>query len=261
MGKIVIGSMLLDDRFRRQGELLFRWRSYLPFILLPGAVVAILDSACSERWFGTTAEEWWDIAAVAVSLIGVAVRVGTVAFVPAGTSGRNTSEQRAETLNTTGIYSIVRNPLYLGNYLILLGFALATFSWWFVLLATLAFALYYERIIHAEESFLRGRFGTSYEAWAARTPAILPSLRLWVRPSMSFSLRSVIRREYNGILLVVAVFVMLDLTGDILAKGESISEWFHEEPGWLIALAVTVVAYSVVRVLKRHSRLLRVDGR
>ncbi|MGB8874133.1 MAG: hypothetical protein WCC75_12145, partial [Desulfobaccales bacterium] len=40
---------------------------------------------------------------------------------PRGTSGRNTQGQVAETLNTTGIYSLVRNPLYLGNFLIWLG--------------------------------------------------------------------------------------------------------------------------------------------
>ena len=224
-------------------------------------MIALLDSGFVERIFGEAVEEGWDGLALFVSLCGLAVRVLTVGFVPGSTSGRNTTEQRAAVLNTSGAYSVVRNPLYLGNFLILLGFALATMSWWFTLIACLAFALYYERIIHAEEGFLCDRFGDDYRRWAERTPAFLPALRLWRRPSLPFSLRTVLRREYNGFYLVVVVFVTMDLAGDMLAEGESFADWLAGDPAWPALFLAGTALYALVRLLKKYTGLLAVPGR
>lgn len=253
--------MLLETRLRRQGDRLFRWRSYLPLILLPAAVVALLDSGFVERLFGEVGEAVWDGFALAVAVLGLAVRVLTVGFVPSGTSGRNTQEQRAVVLNTEGAYSLVRNPLYLANFLIFLGFALATKSWWFTLIACLAFALYYERIVHAEEGFLQERFGADYLRWAERTPAFLPDPRLWRRPALPFSPRMALRREYNGFYLIVVVFAAMDLVGDMLSEGESFAEWLVADPFWPALFAVGTVAYLILRVLKKYTRVLDVTGR
>lgn len=50
------------------------------------------------------------------------------------------------------MYSIVRNPLYFGNLLIAIGLALLPGVWWLLLIVGLAFFIYYERIIAAEEA-------------------------------------------------------------------------------------------------------------
>ena len=99
--------------------------------------------------------EIWQGCCLAVSLLGLVVRIITVGRAPMGTSGRNTREQVANTLNSTGMYSVVRHPLYLGNYLIMMGFALWPHVWWLAVLTTCFYALYYERIMLAEEAFLR----------------------------------------------------------------------------------------------------------
>jgi hypothetical protein len=185
----------------------------------------------------------------------------TVGFVPAGTSGRNTQEQRATELNTTGIYGTVRHPLYLANYLMFLGFVLALKVWWFALIAVLVYILYYERIMLAEERFLASRFGDRYAAWARRTPAILPHLAGWTRPAYPFSLRSVLRREYNGFYLIVAYFTLLDLLTDLLLEHERFADWLRAESAWLGFFAAGTVAFVVLRHLKKHTGLLRVAGR
>src|SRR5262249_60819948 len=89
------------------------------------------------------------VACLGVSLLGLAGRVATVGFAPVGTSGRGRHEPRASRLNTTGMYSIVRNPLYVANFLVVIGIALATRTWWFPALTGLCFALVHERIVLA----------------------------------------------------------------------------------------------------------------
>jgi len=157
---------------------------------------------------------------MALSFGGLAVRWATVGFVPAGTSGRNTLAQRAATLNTTGLYSLVSNPLYLGNPLALLGLVLAVEVWWFVLVVALVCWLHIELVVAAEEVFLAQRFDDAYARWAMQTSALLRALRRWRRPEARFSLRTVLRREYNGVLAVAAAFLTLEVILDLVIEHE-----------------------------------------
>ena len=254
--------MLLRTRLQDQGDFLFRWRGVLPLALIPLALAALVESGSfgGER-FGGLFEEIWESAGLAVTLCGAALRVATAGWAPAGTSGRNTRKQKADVLNTTGTYSIVRNPLYLGNLLILLGFTMETEVWWLPLVTALLFALYYERIILREEAFLTGRFGEQYLFWAARTPAFLPRPWLWQRPDLQFSWKTVLRREYNGFYLIVAVFTALEFLSDITEDGGSLRRWDHDWSVWLVVFACSTVIWLSLRVLKRHTTLLRVPGR
>lgn len=132
---------MLCRQLVRQGRFLFRWRGVLPLVLLPIALLASFQSGQFAHWFGEPVEEAWEVLCASFCLVGLAVRALTVGFAPAGRSGRATRAQRAERLNTTGLYSITRHPLYLGNFLVFLGFVLLTKVWWFPLPAILAFAL------------------------------------------------------------------------------------------------------------------------
>lgn len=252
---------MLKDQLETQGGWLFRWRSFLPALLLPLAAFAFYESGPVVMGLGEGLESVWDGVCIAIAFAGLELRILTVGFVPAGTSGRNTQEQRATELNTTGIYGTVRHPLYLANYLMFLGFVLALKVWWFALIAVLIYILYYERIMMAEERFLAGRFGAAYTAWAKRTPAFLPRLSGWTTPAYPFSLRSVLRREYNGFYLIIAYFTLLDLLTDLVIERESLGVWVRSESGWLAFAATGTVAYLVLRHLKKHTGLLRVAGR
>src|SRR5512141_2411171 len=87
------------------GDTLFRWRSYLPLGLLPLVGLAMVRATFP---FGTdTADHVWEVCCVSLSLAGMALRIWTVGVAAHGTSGRNTREQKAETLNTTGPYSLI----------------------------------------------------------------------------------------------------------------------------------------------------------
>ena len=133
----------------------------------------------------------------------------TVAFVPRGTSGRNTKKQVATSLNRTGIYSTVRHPLYLGNFFILLGPFIYTGNIFGITIFILLFWIYYERIMFAEETFLNCKFGNEYESWASNTPAFIPDIRSYIPNQSQFSLKKVLEREYSGIFAIIIIFTLL----------------------------------------------------
>lgn len=78
-------------------------------------------------------------------------------------------DQRSDALVTTGPFSFFRNPIYLGEVLLLLSAAEITKNVWFVV-AALLFAVLVTRLqIVAEERHLEARFGDAYAEYKART--------------------------------------------------------------------------------------------
>jgi protein-S-isoprenylcysteine O-methyltransferase Ste14 len=222
--------------------------------ILPIFVVCLASSS----YLGHSHElnEFWQTACMAVSFAGLILRMIIVGHAPFGTSGRNTREQVAETLNTTGVYSIVRHPLYLANYIIIIGFTVEFHVWWLVLLTTTLYALYYERIMLAEEAFLRARFGAKFEQWAAVTPAFIPRFHGWKPFEVPFCWRTVLQREYNAFFLIIAVFFLLDLIGDSITERR-----IKIDPCWLAVLIGGFVIFATLRTLKKRTHLLTVEGR
>jgi protein-S-isoprenylcysteine O-methyltransferase Ste14 len=253
--------MLLKDRLARQGNVLFRWRSYLPLMLIPLMLVGLPQSGTLERVFGSAAETAWDGFAALLACLGVVGRVATVGFVPAGTSGRNVHGQRADALNTTGLYSVVRNPLYLGNLTILTAFALETMVWWIAPLAAVAGLLYYERIVYAEEGFLAEKYGRAYSDWAAVTPAFVPDFSRWRRPALPFCWRTALRREYHGLLVVVGGLTAIEVLTDIIGEGETPMQWAAHEGGWVWFFAIGMLLYASLRTIRKRTSWLAAPER
>jgi len=246
--------MALQDEMVRQGTWLFRYRSYLPLLLF--AVVFPVAATAPHPPSTLRAERGWEVFCLATSLFGLAIRAYVAGTTPRGTSGRNTRRQAAETLNTTGLYSVMRHPLYLGNFFIWIGVAMLPRLWWLACLVALVFWLYYERIMAAEEAFLRSRFGEAFEEWAVRTPAFVPALRQWKPAALPFCARAVLRREYSGLFGVLVALAAVDSLGDGRADGRS-----GPDELWMYLCGAGLILYVVLRILKRRTRLLAVAGR
>jgi hypothetical protein len=191
-----------------------------------------------------------------VSIFGQLIRVFTVGFAPRNTSGRNTAAgQVADELNVTGIYSIVRHPLYLGNFFMWLGPVLFLRSFWFTIIFCLVYWLYYERIMFAEEQFLRRKFGEAYDKWSEKVSAFIPFSFKVTRPSMSFSIKNVLKREYNSFVNIFVLFALLDVCRNYFLT-EKI--WLNEV--WLKSLAGALIIWAIVRSIHKYTRWLEVRG-
>lgn len=246
--------MALQEEFESLGNRFFRWRSYLPLFMGVLFLAALLSYRHPEA--PPAAGRAWQGFCLLVSAAGLAIRFFTVGFAPRGTSGRNTLGQVAEVLNTSGMYSLVRHPLYLGNLIIWLGLALFLKIWWVLVIVVMAFALFYERIIFAEERFLREKFGDDFLTWAAVTPAIMPRLKNWRPPELPFSWKSALSREYSSFFAAIASFTVLALIRDSLCRGS-----LFLDPIWLKIFIISLIIYLGLRTLKKKTRILSTTDR
>jgi hypothetical protein len=179
-----------------------------------------------------------------------------VGHTPKNTSGRNTEKQLADELNTSGIYSVVRHPLYLGNFFMWLGVAMLAENPWFVGLFIFLYWIYYERIMFAEEQFLRKEFGRIYLDWAQGTPAVIPSFKNRTAPDMSFSWKKVLKKEKNGFFAIFLVFFIFQCTGNLINKIDII------QINWLFYSTIfSGVLYLILKIIKNTSHLLDEENR
>jgi protein-S-isoprenylcysteine O-methyltransferase Ste14 len=245
---------MLIEEFKKTGTWLFRWRSYLPLVLLVLAIPAVQASVSRPNHHLLHAS--WEVLCLAIAFSGLVVRILTVGYVPAGTSGRNTLRQVASSLNVTGMYAIVRHPIYLGNFLMWFGISLLPRCWWFTVITVLIFWLYYERIMFAEECFLLEQFGDWYRQWAARTPAFIPKFNNWVKPDLPFSLKSAVSREYSTFFTIIVMFTLFKVMVGWFSQGTLLLDL----PTALL-FSLGLLTYVTIRVLKKNTGLLRAEGR
>jgi protein-S-isoprenylcysteine O-methyltransferase Ste14 len=240
----------LSEDFQKSGLILFRCRSYMPLIFFL-VVFASLDYF-HYPFQSHSIDVMWELFCIFIGASGIALRVLTVAFVPEGTSGRGTRKPSASRLNTTGMYSVVRNPLYLGNFLTYAAPVLFVRIWWVLLLFILAFTLYYERIIFAEETFLRERFGEEYVSWASRTPAFFPRFRNWTKPDLPFSWKMALFREYHGVYGLISSLFLMELASDFYIAGE-----LRFDPVWAVLFIGGTFFYATTRFLVKKTSFLK----
>ncbi len=248
--------MELRSGLEQQGDWLFRHRGTLPLLLLAVLLPALWVSPQVDFPFGAVGARVYRGLCIGAGFAGLLIRVLTVGCVPGGSSGRNTQGQVAAALNTTGIYSLLRHPLYFGNVLTYLAIVSFPGVWWAALLAALMLALYYERIILAEEAFLRAQFGEEFRAWARRTPAFFPRFGGWQPAQLRFCPRTAARREYSGLLALVLAFALLQQGMDDISQGDFVLNRL-----WASLLAAATLVYLTLRTLKRRTRLLHMPGR
>jgi protein-S-isoprenylcysteine O-methyltransferase Ste14 len=150
-----------------------------------------------------------------VALCGQAIRSLTVGLAYVIRGGKD-HRVHAESLVTRGLYAHTRNPMYLGNFFLLVGLALASNRVVFALGAIPLGIAWHWAIVMAEENFLRSKFPLSFDDYCRRVSRWWPRARglLTTIRSMRFEWRRVLAQEYQkpvDWIAATAVIVLLNL--------------------------------------------------
>jgi protein-S-isoprenylcysteine O-methyltransferase Ste14 len=146
-------------------------------------------------------------AALLFMLAAYALRVWGAGYLNARTVWE--LDARTDALITAGPFAFTRNPLYLGNVLMAIGFgALAPlWGWAFIVVACSAYVL---ALIRWEEFALRMRYGAEFDAYARSVPALLPRIVPAASPAaVQFSLRQGLLAEMLTAWVFLGMFGVL----------------------------------------------------
>jgi protein-S-isoprenylcysteine O-methyltransferase Ste14 len=236
----------------RIGNVIFRVRD----ALFPVVLLTVAFGTRPQLAGGSVATDHLvDAIGILVALLGQSLRVLVIGLVYITRGGQN-RQVWANALVDTGMFAHSRNPLYLANLLLFLGLAIVHNGWAMYLIVLPFFVFAYICIVAAEEHYLYGRFGETYDDYCRRVPRWLPSLR-----GLSSTLRStefdwfkVLRKEYGTPFawmtgaLVLLVWEHVGATGASPLRG-------GETAAVIGVWIILAVAYLIVRTLKLSGRL------
>jgi len=119
--------------------------------------------------------------------------------------------RKNQTLAVSGPYARTRNPLYLGSFVLGIGFTIASGVWWLGLVFIALFLGIYLPVMRVEANELTQIFGEEYQDYAGRVPLFFPRLTVYKKSATSFDFGLYLRyREYQATLgLVFAWSVLL----------------------------------------------------
>ena len=127
-------------------------------------------------------------AGLGIALIGVLIR--------AWASGHL---RKSKELDVSGPYAFTRNPLYLGTFIIAIGFGVASGSWWLTLMTAVYIGGIYFPVMNVEAFELEGRLGEEYREYAANVPILIPRLTPWKKSDRRFDFQLYLKNgEYNA---------------------------------------------------------------
>ncbi len=233
------------------GNFLFRVRNTLfPVIFIALVVFTRPGRFMNNPFYDRIAM----IEGACIALAGQAFRAFVIGYAYIKRGGKK-GKVYANDLVVAGLYSHTRNPMYVGNFLIALGFGIYYGSIWMYLLVIPFFAWTYLAITAAEEQYLLGKFGPAYEQYMRRVNRFIPNFD-GLSESLAgytFRWREVLAKEYNTIFATLAGLILIAMwkTYSIYGWEERREQLTHS--AWL--LAPCVAFYATVRFLKLTGRL------
>ena len=235
---------MYQTEMARFGKTLFVIRGvYIYATLIIGVVISWAHKDLGP-FADPEADRLWFWIALLLASLGALIRIKTSGHAALGTSGRVKAAAKAAELNTTGPYSLVRNPLYVGRIINYTGMAMLSGSWAFAVIVLLLSILIYERISVYEEEFLTGKFGNAHRTWAVNVPMLWPKLTGWVPPKYKFWWKRMIWRERQKVFLLgTAVFLnwLARHDFDMAALPANMTGWIYAWVALAAAFALTEI--------------------
>jgi protein-S-isoprenylcysteine O-methyltransferase Ste14/phosphohistidine phosphatase SixA len=233
---------MLHRALERQGVNHLRWGIACALLLAPFAAYAFMSSGWMTTRLGPLAELSWDLFCLALAFAGLAMRFYMAGHGQTAEAGELLSKGP---LQTEGLYSVVRHPTVLANFLILLSGTFLFKSAYFTVLVVVVACLYYERLMLAKERVLLERHGEAFSEWAATTPLIVPRPSLWKRPASEFVTGDALRREAVTFAFIGLMFFCLEALEGTLIDGYPFWEWIQREPLWFGLFAASAAIFCM----------------
>lgn len=230
----------------RCGDFFFRWRN----LVFPAVLAALFLTLRPQPWL----DDWLDLVGVLTACAGQALRALVIGLAYIKRGGLN-KQVYADRLVTEGMFQVCRNPLYVGNALILLGLLLVFNHPVAYALGAAFFGFVYWSIVASEERFLRSKFGQAYAEYCARVNRFLPTLARLPEAArgMSFNWRRVLLKDYGSAYGWVLAAIALDAYEEELWNGAGVA--FADLRPYLVLLVAATAAVVLVRWLKKSKRL------
>jgi protein-S-isoprenylcysteine O-methyltransferase Ste14 len=226
------------------GAFSFKYRGYM----LPVAVILLLIPSPPITWDPAVAG-WIGFL---IAVVGQICRIVTIGLAYIIRGGKD-HKVYAETLVTTGLYSHVRNPMYVGNFFLVVGLGIASNSWVFALVGIPLSLGMHKAIVAAEENFLRNKFGPQFDEFCARVPRWVPRLSGLAHTisEMHFEWRRVVATEYAATFdwfSAVALVVLVKLgVADLLDDHEGLTALM------VVVIVARVILWYAARQLNKAS--------
>ncbi len=172
------------------GNLFFRTRNFIfpifyLFLFIPSSPIVINYKIVA-------------IIGISITLLGQLIRMVTIGLVYVIRGGRK-RRIYAEGLVTDGLFSHCRNPMYVGNILMIIGLSIFSNSLLSVLILIPLFIFIYQSIVIAEEDFLKSKFKDGYKDYCFKVNRWIPRIR-GINKTFNeneFKIKKIIYKEYN----------------------------------------------------------------
>ncbi len=186
-----------------------------------------------------------------ITAFGQLVRMITIGLVYIVRGGKN-RRIYAEGLVTDGVFSHSRNPMYVGNVLMITGMSILSNSIFALVIMMPLFVFVYQTIIIAEENYLHTKFGSSYNEYCKNVNRWLPNLRGIVKTfrDNSFNVQKVFMNEYNTTFLWMFGGILLLMYNYYWNRFTEIS--IENATPFVITEAILIVAYLALRIYKKR---------
>lgn len=202
--------------------------------------------------FGENYHIWPIVIGLFVTILGEAIRGATIGLAYIIRGGKD-KKVHAENLVTEGIFRHCRNPLYVGNILMLLGVGILSNSWIYLGIVFPIFLFIYQSIVMAEENFLQNKFGFDFTNYCQR-------VNRWVInfkgiestfSEMKFNYKRWLIKEYNTLFIwLVGIAAIILFEYEHLVPDQDI------RVGIFLSIFVALgIVYGYVRYLKKSGKM------
>ena len=233
------------------GNFFFQYRNFL-FIFLYLALFIPSPKLFTEAQFGENYEAYPLTIGLFITILGQLIRGVTIALAYIVRGGKD-KKVHADDLVTEGIFKHCRNPLYVGNILMLVGVGILINSLLFTVVFIPLFLFIYQAIVLAEENFLRNKFGDQFNAYCKKVNRWLINFSGIAATigSMKFNGKRWLTKEYN-----TQTVWMLGIVVILLFYYPNLTNNDTEFRNLLFGIACVLLAiyYLSIRYLKKSGK-------